>query len=235
MLPAIFDILSYLCHQLPDRTLFISSIPLPFCARCAGLYIGMAITVIYVITARRNLLIDLTLPAWLLAFGAIILSLAEYILTWFLHLTEGLPNFPRYAMSLFTGAGVMLTFLGIIALIQIPRTEREERLKGFGGHNALLIFAICAVAITLPLIQNTVIWWAMLFGYTVGTIAYFAVLNYFPFAVGFRLLRYEPNRKGYAFIAAGLTAMMLIEYLLLRVFYEEYSLVYQWLHGLLET
>jgi hypothetical protein len=137
-------------------------------------------------------------------------------------------------MSLFTGSGVMLTFLGVISLIQLPRAKREEKLKDFGGYHALLIFAICAAAIALPLIQNTVIWWAILIAYSIGTIAYFAALNYFPFAVGFRLLRYEPNRKGYTFVAVGLSAMMLIEYFLLRVFYEEYSLVYQWLHGLME-
>lgn len=234
MLPAIFDILSYLCHQLPDRTLFIASVPLPFCARCAGLYTGMAITAIYVIAARRSLLINPTLPSWLLAFAAIVFSLTEYVLTWFLHLTDGFPNFPRYSISLFTGAGVMLTFLGVISLIQLPQAEREERLPDFGGFNVLLIFAVCLGAVALPLIQSRLIWWAILVAYSVGTIAYFGALNYFPFAVGFRLLHYKPGRKVNLLVGLALVAMMLIEYLLLRIFYEEYAIVYQWLHGLLE-
>jgi uncharacterized membrane protein len=234
MLPAISDILSYLCHQLADRTLLIASVPLPFCARCAGLYSGMAITAIYVIAARRNLLISPTLPSWLLALAAIIFSLTEYALTWFLHLTEGLPNFPRYSISLFTGAGVMLTFLGVISLIQLTQAEREERLPPFGAYNVLIIFTVCLGAAALPLIQSWLIWWAILVAYSIGTIAYFGVLNYFPFAVGFRLLRYKPGRKAYLLVGLALAAMMVFEYLLLRVFYKEYSIVYQWLHGLLE-
>jgi uncharacterized membrane protein len=234
MLPAIFDILSYLCHQLSDRTLFIASVPLPFCARCAGLYTGMAITAIYVIAARRNLLLAPTLPAWLIVLAAIMFSLAEYALTWFLHLTEGLANFPRYSFSLITGAGVMLAFLGVVSLIQLPREEREERLRPFGVYNVLAIFLICIISMVLPLIQSGFAWWFLLAVYSIGTIAYFGALNYFPFAVGFRLLRYKPGRKVYLLVGLALVAMMLIEYLFIRIFYEEYSIVYQWLHGLLE-
>jgi len=234
MLPVIFDILSYLCHQLPERTLFIASVPLPFCARCAGIYTGMAIAAIYIIVTRRSLLIAPTLPSWLLALAAIIFSLAEYVLTWFLHMTQGLPNFPRYSFSLITGAGVILAFLGAITLIQLPGEERDKRLRPLGAYNILAIFIICIIAIVLPLIQSWFTWFVILAAYTIGTVAYFSVLNYIPFAAGFRLLRYHPSRKVYLLVGLGLAAMQLIEYLLLRVFYEEYSLIYEAIYSLLE-
>ncbi|MCP4229978.1 MAG: DUF2085 domain-containing protein [bacterium] len=234
MFETIFDILSYLCHQLPDRTLFISTVPLPICARCAGVYTGMAISALYLIVNRRRLFVTPTVAAWLLALAAILLSVSEYVFTWFLHLTDGFPNFTRYAVSLFSGAGVMITVLGIITLIQFPADERDKRFRPFGVIDVAIIAVSCSLAIFLPLFGSGVVWWALLVLYGLGALGYFGGLNYIPFAVGFRLLKYRPGWKVYLLVGLALAVMQFIEYMLLRSFYEQYSVIYGAVHRLLE-
>jgi len=45
---------SLTCHQLPSRTIYINSIPLPLCARDTGIYIGFFISLIYIYINKRS-------------------------------------------------------------------------------------------------------------------------------------------------------------------------------------
>ena len=40
----LYQAFSYVCHQQPERSLFIAGQPLAVCARCTGLYAGFALT-----------------------------------------------------------------------------------------------------------------------------------------------------------------------------------------------
>ena len=44
---------SAVCHKLVDRSLSAGGVPLPLCARCAGLYLGFFITFIYLGVKKR--------------------------------------------------------------------------------------------------------------------------------------------------------------------------------------
>ena len=39
---AVYAIGSFVCHQLPQRSFYLWSVPMPVCARCAGIYAGAA-------------------------------------------------------------------------------------------------------------------------------------------------------------------------------------------------
>src|SRR5438552_2016659 len=39
----VYAIGSLVCHQLPERSFHLESVPLPVCARCTGIYAGAAI------------------------------------------------------------------------------------------------------------------------------------------------------------------------------------------------
>jgi hypothetical protein len=49
---AVYGIASLLCHQLPERSFRVSSVQMPVCARCAGIYFGAAIACIVSAGAR---------------------------------------------------------------------------------------------------------------------------------------------------------------------------------------
>jgi uncharacterized membrane protein len=42
----IYQAFSYLCHQIPERSLFIAGHPLAVCSRCSGIYAGFATTLL---------------------------------------------------------------------------------------------------------------------------------------------------------------------------------------------
>jgi uncharacterized membrane protein len=42
------------CHQIPDRCLWIASTPMPVCARCAGVYVGALASLVLRAKWRRS-------------------------------------------------------------------------------------------------------------------------------------------------------------------------------------
>jgi uncharacterized membrane protein len=42
----IYNIFSYLCHQIPDRSLHVSGEKFAVCSRCTGIYTGLALAVL---------------------------------------------------------------------------------------------------------------------------------------------------------------------------------------------
>jgi uncharacterized membrane protein len=44
---AVYQAFSHVCHQSPDRSLYLAGYPLAVCARCTGLYTGFAAAVVF--------------------------------------------------------------------------------------------------------------------------------------------------------------------------------------------
>jgi uncharacterized membrane protein len=64
--PALYFLFSLVCHQQPERSLWIAGAPLAVCARCAGIYFGALLGLLARFPARRS---------WLLAaFGLLALD-----------------------------------------------------------------------------------------------------------------------------------------------------------------
>ena len=49
----IYGIGSVICHQQPERSFYVGSIPLPVCARCTGIYAGGAVVAMAVLAGCR--------------------------------------------------------------------------------------------------------------------------------------------------------------------------------------
>lgn len=49
----IYKIAGLICHQLPERSIFIGGQPLPFCARCTGIYGSVFIFFMYFLIRKR--------------------------------------------------------------------------------------------------------------------------------------------------------------------------------------
>jgi uncharacterized membrane protein len=51
---AVYTLGGIICHQRPERTFHIGSIPLPVCARCTGIYAGAAIAGLIAFVLTRS-------------------------------------------------------------------------------------------------------------------------------------------------------------------------------------
>ncbi len=83
VLPLIIQLLfQSVCHQLPERTISINSCYFPVCARCLGIYLGFAITLLYGILKRFQMLsifviFALCIPMFI-DIGRLILNISQY-------------------------------------------------------------------------------------------------------------------------------------------------------------
>ncbi len=44
---------SIICHQIPERTIFVSGVPLPLCARDTGIYTGVFVSLCFIVIRKR--------------------------------------------------------------------------------------------------------------------------------------------------------------------------------------
>jgi uncharacterized membrane protein len=104
MLQGIFKAIGYgLCHQLPERSLFVGGLQLPVCARDTGIYLGFALGLVVVALLDRGRR-SRELPRWpvLALAGLFVLSMAIDGLTSYGGLRET-TNAIRLATGLATG------------------------------------------------------------------------------------------------------------------------------------
>lgn len=49
---AVYAIGSFVCHQLPQRSFYLWSVPMPVCARCTGIYAGAAFASLFFVRLK---------------------------------------------------------------------------------------------------------------------------------------------------------------------------------------
>ena len=74
----IYQAFSYVCHQIPERSLFIAGHPLAVCSRCAGIYVGFATAILLYPLIKSLRDVETPQRKWLL-IGALPLAL-DFIL-----------------------------------------------------------------------------------------------------------------------------------------------------------
>ncbi|MHB1356570.1 MAG: DUF2085 domain-containing protein [Anaerolineae bacterium] len=98
---------SGICHQIPERSLFINNQPLPLCARCTGMYLGAAFTLMalwLIGQRRRSMLPGLPVNIILVLFIAL-WAVDGYNSTWTLFTSRPLLYEPGNTVRLVTGFG----------------------------------------------------------------------------------------------------------------------------------
>ncbi|HEX8422215.1 MAG TPA: DUF2085 domain-containing protein [Pyrinomonadaceae bacterium] len=121
----VYQGLSGVCHQMPERAFWIAGHPLAVCARCSGIYAGFALaTLIYPLVAPRGATGRTLRRRWLL------LALAPTTIDFTLGIT-GLWANTHLSRSL-TGAwlGAWLAFYLVPGLIEVCRSVRRGRVAG---------------------------------------------------------------------------------------------------------
>ncbi len=105
-----------ICHQIPERSLLFNGEPLPLCARCTGIYLGVMVGLSLLILAGRGRASKLP-SKWVLAiFGLFVALMAADGLNSYLHLFPGYkgPYEPQNWLRLVTGSLAGLVMINLI-------------------------------------------------------------------------------------------------------------------------
>jgi uncharacterized membrane protein len=117
----IYEAFSYLCHQLPERSLHLEGRKLAVCSRCTGLYFGFALSVLLYPLARSLKRVDTPHIGWLL------LATVPIIVDWALGATGVWDNthLSRFLTgALFSVTAAVYVVPGLVDLAQSFRLRK---------------------------------------------------------------------------------------------------------------
>ena len=212
------ELLGEICHQLPARCLTVAGVAMPACARCSGIYLGILLAAaFYAVPGRRRLFLHYpSRGAAALAVLAVGPCAVDFFFGW-----GGYPLFggngARFAASLFAGWGAWVLLAG--AATRLRWGVAPERRLDFGG----LVGSLAALLVPGLLVATPLPAAATIFaGATLaGAVAFYALLNYLPFALFLHKKRYR-LASGPA-ILCGVVALAALEIRWGRVVYEAFA------------
>ncbi len=121
---SIYQGFHYVCHQIPARSFYFEGHPLAVCARCTGIYAGVAAGVIVYPLVRRVCRIETPRRLWLLL--ALVPMVIDFSLT-FLSLWQN-THLSRFITGALFGATASLYIVpGLIDLARILAAYFAER------------------------------------------------------------------------------------------------------------
>ncbi|HMF58116.1 MAG TPA: DUF2085 domain-containing protein, partial [Pyrinomonadaceae bacterium] len=121
---SIYQGFHYVCHQIPERSFYVAGHPLAVCARCTGIYAGLAAGVIVYPLVRSIRKVETPRRLWLLL--ALVPMTVDFSLT-FLHLWQN-THLSRFITGALFGAVASLYIVpGLIDLARIVGTEFNTR------------------------------------------------------------------------------------------------------------
>ena len=144
---AIYEIFSYLCHQLPERSFHIEDHKFAVCSRCTGIYFGFALSVLFYPLARSLRRVDTPRIGWLL------LATAPIAIDWSLGVTGLRDNthLSRFLTgALFSAAAAVYVVPGLIDLGQSIRRRLDARSRGADQAVAAVISEAAAPERSAP-------------------------------------------------------------------------------------
>ncbi|NUM80733.1 DUF2085 domain-containing protein [bacterium] len=179
---------SALCHQLPDRSFFLSNMFLPVCARCAGIYIGASIGIFWMIFKGR---FQARYTFSKMFVGFIVLSELYLLTDWWV---DWPLNIARFSSGL---VGGWAAALGVVSVLTFFLWKPEEQtIKKFGYQTVfigIIILSINVVFIILPSLENIALFalWTLI---TFGVVGLFSVANSVMLLLIFDNLRHRVYR-----------------------------------------
>ena len=111
---------SFICHQLPERSFHVGAVQLPVCARCLGIYAGLAVGGLVAVVRRRRMGPDRArIVAAVGAVPTLITVAAEWIGVW------QTSNGVRFLAGLPLGAAIACVVIGVLATLHYDECVRR--------------------------------------------------------------------------------------------------------------
>lgn len=170
-----------LCHRITARSFVINGRQLPLCARCTGMYLGVAIAFVVLLLARRERRTDLPpLPILLVLVGFIGAMGIDGVNSY----THFFPNFPhvyepRNWLRLLTGMGTGLA-MGLLvfpALMQTLWRNGNGRSIIENGRELLGMLLLAGTAVLLVLSNQPTVLYVMALVSVAGVLMIVTSLN----------------------------------------------------------
>lgn len=165
---------SFVCHQIPERTIQIDGKLLPLCARCTGIYTGFFLGALYQfilwqtrIRELPNLKISLSSIS-ILGF-LIIDSLGSHFSLW------SLSNYPRLILGLLGGASISLFLFPVFNYSLFAKSEKDKGIKRLSEYLSLL--SLLCMAVFFILIGNFVIYNIIAFASILGIFLIYLMIS----------------------------------------------------------
>ncbi len=162
------------CHQLPSRTLVMDGHAMGLCARCAGLYLGVAATYIYIFLRRRGK-VNAIPRLWLSAlFVLFVLPMAIDGLTSYAGLRET-NNYIRIITGALTGCILPVFAFPLqskqLLIVDEKGVERRDMFRKW--YDAVIWVSVVAALVVLGL------WHPNFLYYPLSLLTSFALLGIF--------------------------------------------------------
>ena len=125
MAAALYAASSVLCHQIPERSLYLGGAQLPVCARCLGIYAGLAAGVVawFGFDADGCRLARVSVARWFAVAAAPTAATVVLETTGMLHTT----NFGRLVAGVVLGGGVSAVVMWAVATLHYERCQQQVR------------------------------------------------------------------------------------------------------------
>lgn len=120
------------CHCLPSRTLTVGGDFLPVCSRCTGIYLGIAVTYIFLISRRGFKVNALPSLGVALAVMAMLLPMAVDGVSSYLGLRET-TNTVRFLTGLVAGAALPVFAFPLLSPELVVDGPKKKVVRPFGG------------------------------------------------------------------------------------------------------
>lgn len=199
------------CHRISERSFAISGRQLPLCARCTGMYLGVALTLVVMALSGRLKRGDFPPLSILLLLAGFVGLMGIDGTNSYLHFFPNAPHLyqPRNWLRLLTGFGTGLA-MGVMVLPALAQTlwRQHDRLPSIASWKEMaLLLAAAGLVILMVLSDLPAIMFLMAIASTLGLLA---VLTSIQTVLILILLRKDGSGTRWYHAAAPLALAMML-------------------------
>lgn len=172
---------SLVCHRISERSFTIAGRQMPLCARCTGIYLGIALSFVTFLAAGRSRWSELPSTKIMLILVGFIAIMGVDGVNSFSHFFPNVPHVytPHNWLRLVTGMGTGLA-LGIIIFPALAQTLwHEQKLVAIlrDGHELLGLLVLAGILILLVLSNQPTILYVLGLVSAAGIVVILTSLN----------------------------------------------------------
>lgn len=153
------------CHQLPERSIFIEGKQLPVCARDTGIYIGSLISLLFILLSRRRRSNSIPVPYISFTFVFFMLLMGVDAVSSYVGFRET-TNSIRLLTGLLVGISLPLLMYPILIDNLLAEHDEEHILKSW--YELLLLLFLVISSYLLILYFNVQLYYPVAFATVIG-------------------------------------------------------------------